>query len=165
MAVTACNKPVKVEATDNIPATYNATDSSMPEKITSIAETLIGTPYNYASCDVNSGFDCSGFVYYVFAHYGLEVPRSSIDFTDKGKEVPLQDARRGDIILFTGTNPAKRIVGHLSIITTAQADSISFIHSTSGKEYSVTVSPLDEHYTQRFMKVIRVFDERREFRL
>jgi len=119
------------------------------------AQTLIGVPYCYASIDPLKGFDCSGFITYVFNHFNMVVPRSSIDFTNAGKEVSLENAREGDIILFTGTVDSILVVGHMGIVT-ENTDTLKFIHSTSGKAYGVTISLLNEHYKKRFVKIIRV---------
>jgi cell wall-associated NlpC family hydrolase len=129
-----------------------------PNDLVSFAETLIGTPYVYASSNPKVGFDCSGFITYVFNHFGISVPRSSIDFTGVGKEVLVANAKRGDIILFTGTNPAERFVGHMGIIV-SNSDTLRFIHSTSGKAMSVTITPLNKYYLNRYVKTIRVFPQ------
>ena len=128
-----------------------------PLQLIAFAKTLIGVPYKYASTDPSYGFDCSGFITYVFSHFGITVPRSSVDFTDFGKEIPLHDAKPGDLILFTGTDSTKRIVGHMGIVTENVIDNLQFIHSTSGKAYGVTITPLNGYYVGRFVKVIRVF--------
>ena len=123
------------------------------------AESLFGTPYRYASTDPKVGFDCSGFITYVFNHFGIKVPRSSIDFTNVGKEVAVPEAKRGDIILFTGTDSTERYVGHMGIIVSNEMGDLKFIHSSSGKAYGVTVSPLKGYYSGRFVKVIRIFKQ------
>lgn len=129
-----------------------------PDELVSFAETLIGTPYVYASTNPKVGFDCSGFITYVFNHFGISVPRSSIDFTGVGKEIPVSNAKRGDIILFTGTNPEEKFVGHMGIVV-SNTDTLRFIHSTSGKAMSVTITPLNSYYMGRFVKTIRVFPQ------
>lgn len=129
-----------------------------PEKIVRYAETLIGVPYKYASTDPGIGFDCSGFITYVFNHFGISVPRSSIDFTFVGKEIAVDSARRGDLILFTGTDSTEQLVGHMGIVV-SNGDSLRFIHSTSGKAYGVTITPLNKYYRSRFVKTIRIFPE------
>ena len=134
-----------------------ATGNIHPEAIVSFAETLIGTPYKYASTDPAGGFDCSGFITYVFNHFNIKVPRSSIDFTNVGKEVAVPEAKRGDIILFTGTDSTERFVGHMGIVVSNTNGELQFIHSSSGKVYGVTVTPLNDYYKGRFVKVIRVF--------
>ena len=128
-----------------------------PLQFVTFAKTLIGVPYKYASFDPSYGFDCSGFITYVFNHFGITVPRSSVDFTNFGKEIPLHEAKPGDLILFTGTDSTKRIVGHMGIVTENVVGSLQFIHSTSGKAYGVTITQLDGYYIGRFVKVIRIF--------
>jgi cell wall-associated NlpC family hydrolase len=141
-----------------IPSRDIDTKNVNPEELVRFAETLKGVPYVYGSTNPKVGFDCSGFITYVFNHFGISVPRSSIDFTGVGKEIPVNKARRGDIILFTGTNPEERFVGHMGIVI-ANSDSLRFIHSTSGKAMSVAVTPLNKYYQGRFVKTIRVFPQ------
>ncbi|MFT3980834.1 MAG: C40 family peptidase [Ferruginibacter sp.] len=128
-----------------------------PEKLVAFAKTLIGIPYLYGSSDPAKGFDCSGFISYVFNHFNIEVPRSSVDFTNVPVEIPEQAAKAGDLILFTGTDSTISIVGHMGIVTENNSAGIRFIHSSSGKAYGVTTSPLEGYYRGRFVKVIRVF--------
>ncbi len=136
-----------------------ATGNIHPEAVVAFAQTLMGTPYRYASTDPVVGFDCSGFITYVFNHFQIKVPRSSIDFTNVGKEISVDDAKRGDIILFTGTDSTERFVGHMGIIVSNQNSDLQFIHSSSGKAHGVTLSPLNGYYRGRFLKAIRVFKQ------
>ena len=133
-------------------------NSITPHELVTYAKTLVGIPYLYASTNPAQGFDCSGFISYVFNHFQIAVPRSSVDFTNVGKTIDVQAAKEGDLILFTGTVDSIRIVGHMGIVT-ENVDTLKFIHSTSGKAYGVTISPFSEHYKKRFVKVVRVFTE------
>jgi cell wall-associated NlpC family hydrolase len=126
------------------------------DSIVNFAETLIGTPYKYASADPTQGFDCSGFITYVFNHFDIKVPRSSIGFTNIGATIPVKEAKRGDLILFTGTDSTERLVGHMGIVVSNVNDSLQFIHSTSGRAYGVTITPLNDYYKGRFVKVVRI---------
>lgn len=137
------------------PSTLAITTTSR-DSIVRFAESLLATPYKYASSNPKEGFDCSGFITYVFNHFNIKVPRSSVDFTNVGKEVSLTDAKRGDLILFTGTNSLIRIVGHMGIVT-SNTDTLKFIHASSGKAYGVTETPLNTYYKGRFVKVIDIF--------
>lgn len=130
-----------------------------PNELISFAETLKGTPYVYASSNPNVGFDCSGFITYVFNHFKISVPRSSIDFTNVGKTVEVKDAKRGDIILFTGTDSTEKFVGHMGLVVSNNANELQFIHSTSGKAKSVAVTPLNDYYKKRFVRVTRIFPQ------
>ena len=128
------------------------------DSIIAFAQTLIGVPYLYASMDPLKGFDCSGFINYVFNRFGIMVPRSSRDFENFGKTVLLPEIKKGDLILFTGTDSTIKIIGHIGITISTEGEEIKFIHSTSGKAYGVTVSDLNQYYRNRFMKVIRLAD-------
>ena len=141
-----------------IPSKNIDTKNVDPNAIVNFAQTLMGTPYLYGSTNPNKGFDCSGFITYVFNHFSISVPRSSIDFTGVGKEILVANAKRGDIILFTGTDPTERFVGHMGIVI-SNTDSLRFIHSSSGKANGVTITPLNKYYLGRFMKTIRVFPQ------
>ncbi len=142
---------------DSLDVQYINPGRTQPDDLVNYAETLIGTPYLYGSTNPAKGFDCSGFITFVFNHFNIAVPRSSEGFTSVEREISLKQAKRGDIILFTGTDSTKRIVGHMGIIT-SQNNGHEFIHSTSGKAYGVTVTPLNKYYQGRFVKVIRIFN-------
>lgn len=146
---------VSPEATDK----EIITETVQPDSIVAFAKTLIGIPYLYASTDPRKGFDCSGFITYVFNHFNLAVPRSSVDFTNMGREIAIEKAEPGDLILFTGTDSSIRIVGHMGIVESAKNDTFRFIHSTSGKAKGVVISSLGDYYKKRFVKVIRVFPD------
>jgi cell wall-associated NlpC family hydrolase len=133
------------------------TGNVSPSSVVAFAQTLKGVPYKYASTDPKQGFDCSGFITYVFNHFNIRVPRSSIDFTNVGTEVPVNNARPGDLILFTGTDSTIPVVGHMGIVLNNANSSLEFIHSSSGKAHGVTTNPLQGYYQTRFVKVIRVF--------
>ena len=121
------------------------------------AKTLVGIPYLYGSVDPTKGFDCSGFINHVSNHFGIKVPRSSVEFTNAGTPIPASHAEPGDLILFTGTDPSTMVVGHIGIITENTDGQIEFIHSSSGKANGVILSELKGYYETRFVKVIRIF--------
>jgi cell wall-associated NlpC family hydrolase len=154
----AADSPQKITA----PELTQVIKSITGHELVSFAQTLLGIPYRYASTDPAKGFDCSGFITYVFKHFNITVPRSSVDFTNVGKEVNLQSAKEGDLILFTGTADSIRIVGHMGIVT-ENVDTLKFIHSTSGRANGVVISELNEHYRRRFVKIIRVLSEQGQF--
>ena len=146
----------KISVKDSMPGTI-VTGKITRDSIVNFAQTLIGTPYLYASIDPQKGFDCSGFITYVFNHYKINVPRSSYDFDNVGTTISLAESKKGDIILFTGTDSSEKKIGHIGIILSNDTGNLQFIHSTSGKAYGVTVTPFNDYYKGRFMKVVRVF--------
>jgi len=132
-------------------------DKSPASEIISFARKFLGVPYRYGATSPTKGFDCSGYVHYVFKKFNINLPRSSSAIGQAGQSVALADAKAGDIILFTGTNPAKRTIGHVGIVLSNDNDmGMRFIHASSGKAQAVTETPLEGSYKRRFMKVIRV---------
>ena len=123
------------------------------------AKSMLGVRYRYASSNPDRGFDCSGFVSYVYREFGFEGARSSADFAKKGKTISLADAKLGDILIFTGTNRKSRTPGHVGIIYAKDEDgNIKFIHSSSGKAKGVTITNLDGYYKSRFLKAVTVVE-------
>jgi cell wall-associated NlpC family hydrolase len=126
-------------------------------EIVEYAKTLIGTPYLYGSVDPAKGLDCSGFINAVSNHFEIDVPRSSVEFTDLGTTIETNNAKPGDLILFTGTDTSKHVVGHIGIVTDNHNGEVEFIHSSSGKANGVIISDLEGYYETRLVKVIRIF--------
>ncbi|WP_426063760.1 C40 family peptidase [Flavobacterium sp. DSP2-3-1] len=124
------------------------------DKIVNFGMGLLGTPYVTAGCSKN-GFDCSGFVYFVYNHFKIQVPRSSSQFNNFGKEIPIADVKKGDILLFL--SPTRNVIGHIGIVSNPKGMESDFIHSTSGREMKVVVTSLTKPgYKRRFVKAIRV---------
>jgi len=141
------------------PAKTVNTGAVEPEQVVQFAQTLTGTPYVYASTNPSVGFDCSGFITYVFNHFKIAVPRSSVDFTNVGKTVAVTEARRGDLVLFTGTDSTEKAIGHMGLVVANDSTELQFIHSTSGKAMGVTVTPLNAYYKKRFVRIARIFPQ------
>ncbi len=136
----------------------NETENSVSRRdsIVNYGMELLGTPYVSAGSDKN-GFDCSGFIYYVFKHFKIEVPRSSPQYKNFGKEVPIENVKKGDILVFL--SPTSNVIGHLGIVTNPKGMETEFIHSTSGREMKVVISSLKvEGYKRRFVKAISVIN-------
>lgn len=129
----------------------------LADTLVDYALTLMGTPYVYGGKQPD-GFDCSGFLYYVYGQFGIDMPASSSYFDTLGQKVPIGKARKGDVLVFTGTNHRNRTPGHVGmVITDMGADSIKFVHSSSASCMSVTISSLREpSYERRFLQVRRV---------
>ncbi|MEJ7610750.1 MAG: C40 family peptidase [Ferruginibacter sp.] len=148
--------------TGTMPAPSKAKTFRKPLKIdryefVSFAKTLLGTPYKYGSANPDDGLDCSGFISFVFGHFNVKSPRSSVSFTNEGEDIDPDEARSGDIILFTGSDHASGIVGHMGIITKA-GKPMQFIHSASGKNIGVILNSLTGYYKNHFVKVIRILE-------
>lgn len=129
-------------------------NTSLKDSIVNFGMTLLDTPYVTGGSGKN-GFDCSGFVHYVFKNFKIQVPRSSSQFKNFGKEIPLDSVRKGDILVFL--SPTRNVIGHVGIVTNPKGKESDFIHSSSGREMKVIVTSLKkEGYTRRFVKAVRV---------
>ena len=125
-------------------------------EVIEFAKSYLGTIYRYASVDPAKGFDCSGFVSFVYKHFNIDLPRSSREYKLLGTSQKPEDFKVGDVLVFYGYRDSKSI-GHVGIICEANGLKSKFIHSSSGKAYGVTISQLDsDHYSRRFYKCIDV---------
>jgi cell wall-associated NlpC family hydrolase len=131
---------------------------SLRDSIVDFGMGLLGTHYEEGACSRN-GFDCSGFVYFVFRHFKIQVPRSSSQYKDFGKEIPIDSVRKGDVLVFL--SPTRNVIGHVGIVTNPKGKASDFIHSSSGKEMKVIITNLkQEGYTRRFVKAVDVLKSR-----
>ncbi|MBW1654805.1 C40 family peptidase [Flavobacterium quisquiliarum] len=129
------------------------------DSIIAYAKQYLGTPYVYASSNPKKGFDCSGFVSFVFSNFGLTLPRSSSGYKNLGTALKPEEFKVGDVLVFYGYKN-RNIVGHVGIICEANGMQSKFIHASSGKAQQVTITALDtEHYTKRFYKCVDVLSK------
>lgn len=138
---------------------YAQLNEVVADSLISYAKQHQGTKYCYGSCTPKGGFDCSGFVYYIFGHFNIKVPRSSLDYEKQGRVIKIDSARKGDVIVFTGTQPKNRRPGHVGIVITNPGEGLKFIHSSSGKKANgivITDYSSSPYYKSRFIKVVRV---------
>jgi len=127
---------------------------SLRDSIVSFGMKLLGTPYVEGACS-KDGFDCSGFVYFVFQHFKIQIPRSSSQFKNFGKEISIDSVRKGDILVFL--SPTRNVIGHVGIVTNPKGKESDFIHASSGSEMKVIITSLkQEGYNRRLVKALDV---------
>ena len=120
-----------------------------------------GTPYVYTGTSPLTGFDCSGFIMYTFAHFGVPVPHSTALLIDVGRPVSRTEAQPGDIVVFTGTAVTSTTPGHAGIVISGRGKvPLQFVHASSARrESGVKVSQVEgTDYERRFMQVRRVLE-------
>jgi cell wall-associated NlpC family hydrolase len=127
------------------------------DSIVAYAQDYLGIPYKWGGT-TTSGFDCTGFVYFVFKKFGIKVSRASSGYENVGEKVAIEAAQPGDIMLFTGTNSSIKKVGHAGIVLKNDDGMVDFIHSSSSKKhFGVTITRYNESgYMKRFLRVINV---------
>lgn len=134
-------------------------DSLRVDTVIKRAYSVMGTPYKWAGATPQSGFDCSGFVYWCFKPTGIAIPRSSKGLYDLGTPVDVEEAQRGDVILFRGTDPKDKSVGHVGIVVSKKGEPLKFVHSSSSKQHWGVVETEygGSYYIKRFVGIRRVF--------
>ena len=126
--------------------TLNSIDNSNVNNysLIKVAKEQIGTPYRYGGMTPYSGFDCSGFVCYVYKNsLNIRLPRRSIDQSKVGEYVSKDELIDGDLLFF---DTSKRgYINHVGIYL----KNGKFIHASSGKVHSVTISDLNSKFYKR----------------
>lgn len=117
----------------------------LAENVLSLGRSLIGTRYRFGGQSANTGFDCSGFVGYLFKEeVGLELPRSTREMISLDAPRVQRDALEpGDVIFFN--NSGRGRVSHAGIY---MGDN-RFIHSSSSKSGGVRIDSLKDAYWSR----------------
>lgn len=120
---------------------------SKGEMITVTAEKYKGVPYKFGGTSPK-GFDCSGFVMYVFDQHGIKLPRTADKQFEKGKFVLHKDLKAGDLVFFS---TYEKGASHCGIYMGKN----NFIHASSSR--GVMISALSEKYWQdRYLGARRV---------
>ncbi|MFO1417844.1 MAG: C40 family peptidase [Methylotetracoccus sp.] len=112
-----------------------------------LALSLTGTPYRWGGNTPDEGFDCSGFVRYVFSRYGVYLPRRAVEQAEWVPNVPFHARRAGDLVFFdTGTPP----VSHVGIYLGRD----EFVHASSAGGGRVIVSSLMKPYWREHLVAV-----------
>ena len=117
---------------------------SFAKKLTSLAKMNLGKPYVYGKIGPDS-FDCSGFLYGLHKQLGVILPRTSLGQSKiNSSKISKNSLKEGDLVFFDTGNEGK--VNHSGIYLGKG----KFIHASSGKANSVTISSLDAWYKDKF---------------
>ncbi len=102
----------------------------------------IGVRYRWGGNTPKKGFDCSGFVRYVFQKtLGLTLPRRADEMSRVGNKITSNDLKPGDLVFF---NTRRRTFSHVGIFI---GDN-QFIHSPS-TGHRVRINSLDDQYWEQ----------------
>lgn len=72
-------------------------------EVVSYASQFIGNPYKWGGTSLTNGCDCSGFVYRVYQHFGVDYGRLTSDgFLGVGQEVSYNNLQAGDVVVYSG---------------------------------------------------------------
>lgn len=119
-------------------------DTEARGKIASYALTLLDMPYVWGGRDLDTGFDCSGFVAHVYREAtGIELRGNAASMAKASRPVNTAEAKTGDLVFF---NTKNRPASHVGIYI---GDS-KFVHASNPRT-GVRVDRLDnKYYAERF---------------
>lgn len=113
------------------------------ERIVEVAKAQLGTPYRYGGMD-SAGFDCSGFVCYVYREAtGKKLPHSARMQSEYVRLYDLSMLEKGDLLFFDTSGHG--VINHCGIYLGGGR----FIHASSGKAHSVTISDMTRGFYKR----------------
>jgi cell wall-associated NlpC family hydrolase len=130
-------------------------NSKEVDDLISFAKRFLGTPYRYAGT-TPSGFDCSGFIMYVFGHFGLNLVRTSYGMAELGTSVKLSEIRPGDLMFFKGRDINSTKVGHVAMVVEVSPTAIKFIHASSSRGITIDNFKTSKYFIARFIKAKRL---------
>ena len=99
--------------------------------VVGIAMSYLGVPYVWGGASPR-GFDCSGFVMYVFAQIGVGLPHSSYAQFGMGAPVGINDLQAGDLVFFAGASHVGIYIGGGQFIHAPHTGDVVKISSISG---------------------------------
>jgi cell wall-associated NlpC family hydrolase len=102
------------------------------DKAVKYAKRFLGVRYVYGGSSPGSGFDCSGFVRYVYGHFGVRLAHSSYAQFGSGARVRRGGLKPGDLVFFHGLGHVGIYVGHNKFIHAPHSGSRVRIESLAG---------------------------------
>lgn len=92
------NKNIRPSPTDQI--TIDQTVSPTVSTVVATAKKYLGVPYKFGG-DTPKGFDCSGYLQYIFAQNGMKIPRTADEQYKIGTSLSQSQLKTGDLVFFT----------------------------------------------------------------
>jgi cell wall-associated NlpC family hydrolase len=129
-------------------ATIPRTGSADGYALSGTALSLRGAPYRNGGIDP-SGFDCSGFVRYVYLQHGVDMPREVREQFRVGKNVDRDQLEPGDLVFFTTTAPG---ASHVGIVIGGD----QFVHAPSERGVVRVESLSSQYWGSRYIGAKRV---------
>lgn len=126
------------------------------EFVVSEAENYKGTPYTYNGKNPKLGFDCSGFVSWVFTKAGYNLSGSSRSQAKMGSKINKNDIAAGDLVFF-GENGK---VSHVSIVKAVEGKNIFVIHATSSRGVVIDEINNSDYWGPKFLFARRILEEK-----
>ena len=92
-------------------ATERQPEVDQGELVARYARTFVGVPYRWGGTSPRTGFDCSGFVAFVYRHFGVSLPHYTVAQFERGRRVARGALRPGDLVFFAGLSHVGLYIG------------------------------------------------------
>jgi cell wall-associated NlpC family hydrolase len=109
-----------------------ALHAPLGQRVVKYARHLLGVPYSYGGASPRTGFDCSGFVRYVYGHFGISLAHSSFADYWRGRRIGRWQLKPGDLVFFDGAGHVGIYVGHGRFIHAPHTGTVVRISTMSG---------------------------------
>ena len=128
------------------------------DSVINFSKKFIGTPYRYGG-RTTAGFDCSGFMIFVFKSFGINLPPSSRPQAMVGEKVSRDSIQMGDLVFFKGRSSKSKSIGHVGlVVAVSDTNDVQFIHSTRHGLRLDWIST-EPYYKNRFMASRRIITD------
>jgi cell wall-associated NlpC family hydrolase len=117
---------------------HRAMHIPLGDKVVRYARHLLGVRYTYGGSSPATGFDCSGFVRYVYGHFGVRLAHSSFAQFTSGFRVNRRALEPGDLVFFDGLGHVGIYIGAGQFIHAPHTGDVVKISSLSESWYAAT---------------------------
>lgn len=150
LLLSACGTTRQDAVTPTVRSTALRNDEAQRNNLAIYAMSLYDTPYQYGGKSRVNGFDCSGFVQFVFQNsLGLQLPRTSAEMSRLGTPLDAAQLKPGDLVFFNTTRSPN---SHVGIFIGENR----FVHSPKTGKAIMLTSLNDKYWNARFNGARRI---------
>jgi cell wall-associated NlpC family hydrolase len=148
--VASCACLLTLVSAHPVAAAAAAVPTDVPEnnQLVNVATQYVGTPYRFGGASP-AGFDCTGFVMFVYSQFGISLPRNEAGQLNSGPQVSPDDLQPGDVVVFANTYRAG--LSHTGIYV---GDG-KFVHAANERTGVIISNLWDSYWGPRFVGASR----------
>jgi len=92
----------------------NSVSGSIGRAMVEFASQFLGNPYVWGGTSLTNGADCSGFVQGIYSQFGYSLPRTSGEQSQVGMQIPVSEAKTGDLIFYARNGVVYHVVMYIN---------------------------------------------------
>lgn len=147
---TTTSSETKTDTSSN--TTTSSKSGTTGADIVQYAQKYLNYKYVSGGTSPQTGFDCSGFTYYVYKNFGITLSRTSTAQASNGVAVSKSNLQAGDLVIFN--NSSNTAIGHVGVYIGGN----TFIHAANSSKGVITTSLSDSYYSARFVTARRIIN-------